>query len=42
MNKLDEDNGKSAMRHFNYATKDFDKAVEHYAKATLPPKITPL
>ena len=38
LNNLDEDKEKSAMRHFNYATKDFDKAIEHYAKAVLPPE----
>jgi len=36
VNKLDADKNKSALRHFNYAMKDFDKAVEYYAKAELP------
>jgi tetratricopeptide (TPR) repeat protein len=38
VNKLDEDEENSATRHFNWAMKDFDKAVEYFAKAVLPPE----
>jgi|GEM_PF-1864043 len=36
VNKLEDDKGKSALRHFNYATEDFKLAIEDFAKATLP------
>ena len=36
VNKLVEDKEKSAQKHFNWALRDFSKAVEYYAKAELP------
>jgi len=36
VNDLDDDKNKTPERHFNTALKDFDKAVEYFAKAELP------
>jgi hypothetical protein len=36
VNKLDEGQVDSAIRHFNWANKDFNKALAYYADAVLP------
>jgi tetratricopeptide (TPR) repeat protein len=36
VNDLDYDKNKTAERHFSTALKDFDKAVEYFAKVDLP------
>lgn len=38
VNKLDEGQVDSAIRHFNWANKDFNKALAYYADAVLPAK----
>ena len=36
VNKLAEDKGNSAVRHFNDAMSDFNLAIEYFAKSALP------